>query len=61
MVKETGKTFHFQPDGRGRLPKSVRSHDMIATHTGLAARKSERLAQAEMEAGHRETAMERRQ
>ncbi len=58
MVKETGKTFHFQPDGRGRLPKSVRSHDMIAKHVGMAAKKSERLAQAEMEAGHKETAME---
>jgi pimeloyl-ACP methyl ester carboxylesterase len=58
MVKETGKTFHFQPDGRGRLPKSVRSHDMIAKHVGMAAKKSERLAQAEMQAGHRETAME---
>ena len=58
MVKETGKTFHFQPDGRGRLPKSVRSHDMIAKHVGVAAKKSERLAQAEMEAGHKETAME---
>jgi dipeptidyl aminopeptidase/acylaminoacyl peptidase len=31
---------------------------MIAKHVGLAAKKSERLAQAEMEAGHRETAME---
>jgi pimeloyl-ACP methyl ester carboxylesterase len=58
MVKETGKTFHFQPDGRGRFPRSVRSHDMIAKHVGLAAKKSERLAQAEMEAGHKETAME---
>ncbi len=58
MVKETGKTFHFQPDGRGRLPRTVRSHDMIAKHLGLAAKKSERLAQAEMEAGHKETAME---
>lgn len=58
MVKETGKTFHFQPDGRGRLPKSVRSHDMIAKHVGMAAKKSERLAQAEMQAGHKETAME---
>jgi len=58
MVKETGKTFHFQPDGRGRLPKSVRSHDMISKHVGMAAKKSERLAQAEMEAGHKETAME---
>ena len=58
MVKETGKTFHFQPDGRGRLPRTVRSHDMIAKHVGMAAKKSERLAQVEMEAGHRETAME---
>ena len=22
MVKETGKTFHFQGDGRGRFPRS---------------------------------------
>ena len=58
MVKETGKTFHFQTDGRGRLPRTVRSHDMIAKHVGQAARRSERLAQTEAEAGHRETAME---
>ncbi len=58
MVKETGKTFHFQSDGRGRLPRTVRSHDMIAKHVGRAAQRSERLAQAEAEAGHRETAME---
>ena len=58
MVKETGKTFHFQPDGRGRLPRTVRSHDMIAKHVGQAAKRSERLAQAEADAGHRETAME---
>src|SRR4051812_41015620 len=58
LIKETGKTFHFQPDGRGRLPRTVRSHDMIAKHMGLAAKRSERLAQAEADAGHRETAME---
>lgn len=58
IIKETGKVFHFQPDGRGRLPRSVRSHDMIAKHMGLSARRLERLAQAEAEAGHRETAME---
>jgi len=58
MVKETGKTFHFQSDGRGRLPRTVRSHDMIAKHVGQAAKRSERLAQAEADAGHRETAME---
>ena len=44
MIKETGKVFHFQPDGRGRLPRTVRSHDMIAKHVGLAARESEKLA-----------------
>lgn len=58
VVKETGKVFHFQSDGRGRLPASVRSHDMISKHMGLTARRLERLAQAEAEAGHRETAME---
>ena len=58
MVKETGRVFHFQPDGRGRLPRTVKSHSMIAKHMGLAARRMERLAQAEAEAGHRETAME---
>jgi dienelactone hydrolase len=58
MIKETGKVFHFQGDGRGRLPRSVRSHDMIAKHMGLAARRLERLAQTESEAGHRETALE---
>jgi pimeloyl-ACP methyl ester carboxylesterase len=58
MVKETGKPFHFQPDGRGRFPRTVRSHDMIAKHMGMVARKTERLAQAEAEAGHKETAME---
>ena len=56
MIKETGKVFHFQPDGRGRFPRSVRSHDTISKHMGLSARRLERLAQAE--AGHRETAME---
>jgi alpha-beta hydrolase superfamily lysophospholipase len=58
LIKETGKTFHFQPDGRGRLPRTVRSHEMISKHVGLAAKKSERLAEAEAAAGHRETAME---
>jgi dienelactone hydrolase len=58
MVKETGKVFHFQPDGRGRFPRTVRSHDMISKHMGLTARRIERLAQAEAEAGHRETALE---
>ncbi len=58
VIKETGKVFHFQPDGRGRLPRSVRSHDMIAKHMGLAARRLEKLAQAEAQAGHREIVVE---
>jgi pimeloyl-ACP methyl ester carboxylesterase len=58
VVKETGKVFHFQPDGRGRFPRAVRSHDMISKHMGMQARRYERLAQAEAEAGHRETALE---
>ena len=55
VIQETGKVFHFQGEGRGRLPKSVRSHDMISKHLGLQARRMEGLAQAELDAGHRET------
>src|SRR4051794_29797415 len=51
MIKETGRVQHFQPDGRGRLPRAVRSHAMISKHVGLAARRMERLAEAEAEAG----------
>ena len=58
ILKETGRTMHFQPDGRGRFARSIRSHTMISKHLGLAARRMERLAQAEAEAGHRETAMD---
>jgi dienelactone hydrolase len=58
VIKETGKVFHFQPDGRGRIPRSVKSHDMISKHVGQSARRFERMAQTEAEAGHRETAME---
>jgi dipeptidyl aminopeptidase/acylaminoacyl peptidase len=58
LIKETGKVFHFQGDGRGRLPRSVRSHDMISKHVGQSAMKLERLAKAELEAGHPETAAE---
>jgi pimeloyl-ACP methyl ester carboxylesterase len=58
LIQETGKVFHFQGDGRGRLPKGVRSHDMISKHLGLAARRSEAMAKAEADAGHRETALD---
>jgi hypothetical protein len=58
LIQETGKVFHFQGDGRGRLPRSVRSHDMISKHVGLQARRIEALAQAEAAAGHPETALD---
>ena len=45
LIQETGKVFHFQGEGRGRLPRSVRSHDMISKHLGLQARRMEGLAQ----------------
>src|SRR5438105_1901539 len=57
MIKETGKVQHFQGDGRGNLPRSVRSHAMISKHLGQNARRLENLAQAEAAAGHPETAL----
>ena len=57
-VKETGKTMHFQGDGRGRLPATVRSHQMISKHLGQHAQRVERLAAEEAAAGHPETALD---
>ena len=28
-IKDTGRVFHFQPEGRGALPRAVRNHRMI--------------------------------
>ena len=50
VIKETGNVFHFQSDGRGRLPRNVRNHDMISKHMGLAARRLEKMAETEAEA-----------
>jgi dienelactone hydrolase len=58
LIQETGKVFHFQGEGRGGLPRSVRSHAMISKHLGLQARRTEALARAEAEAGHPETALD---
>ncbi len=58
LIKETGRTYHFQPDGRGSLPRSVRSHAMISKHLGQAARRMETLADVEAAAGHSTTALE---
>ena len=57
LIQETGRVFHFQGEGQRRLPKTVRSHDMISKHMGLQARRIEALAQAEAAAGHPETAL----
>jgi pimeloyl-ACP methyl ester carboxylesterase len=58
LIQETGKVFHFQGEGRGRLPKSVHSHAMIAKHVGQRARGLENFAQREAELGHGETALD---
>ncbi|HEX3245047.1 MAG TPA: alpha/beta hydrolase [Chloroflexota bacterium] len=58
LVQETGKVFHFQGEGRGNLPRSVRSHSMISKHVGQSARRLEALARTEAEAEHPETALD---
>lgn len=58
LIQETGKVFHFQSEGRGELPKSVRSHAMISKHLGQKAQRIEALARIELDAGHRETALD---
>ena len=58
MIKTTGKAQHFQTDGRGDLPKGVRSHAMISKHLGHRAAGYERLATNEERLGHQETAMD---
>jgi dipeptidyl aminopeptidase/acylaminoacyl peptidase len=58
MIKETGRVYHFQPDGRGDLPTSVRSHAMISKHLGQAGNRLEKLARSEAAAGHEQTALD---
>lgn len=57
-IKDTGRVYHFQPSGRGVLPESVKSHDMISKHVGRAAMRLERLAATEAAVGHDATALE---
>jgi pimeloyl-ACP methyl ester carboxylesterase len=57
-VNETGKVFHFQAPGRGRLPASVKQHNMISKHVGRAGVHVLELAEQEDDRGHRETALE---
>ena len=58
VIQESGKVYHFQGDGRGELPKSVRSHPMISKHMGQQAQKIEALAKTELDGGHGATALE---
>jgi 2,6-dihydroxypseudooxynicotine hydrolase len=56
LVKETGAVYHWWSDGEGSLPKGVRSHAMISKQVGKQAQRVESVADAELAAGHRETA-----
>jgi cephalosporin-C deacetylase-like acetyl esterase len=58
LIQQTGKVFHFQGEGRGRLPKSVHSHAMIPKHMGRRAQALERFARTEADLGHRDTALD---
>lgn len=58
LIQQTGKVFHFQGEGRGRIPKSVHSHAMIAKHVGQRAHALERFADNEARMGHDETALD---
>ena len=57
LVKETGRVFHWDEDGRD-TPSSVRSHAQISKHFGRLGQRLERIAAEEEAAGHTETAME---
>lgn len=58
MIQETGKTFHFQGDDRGPLPKTVKSHAMIPKALAQRAKRFEDLADIEAAAGHPHTALD---
>ena len=58
LIQETGRVFHFQGEGRGGLPRSVRSHAMIPKHLGQRARKQEAFADIEAGLGHRASALD---
>jgi naringenin degradation protein FdeB len=57
-VNDTGRVFHYQLAGRGQLPPAVKMHSMISKHIGTNATRLERVAAAEAEAGHDQTALE---
>ena len=57
LVKETGRVFHWDADGRV-FPASVKSHAQISKHVGRVGQRIERVAAEEEAAGHRMTAFE---
>jgi pimeloyl-ACP methyl ester carboxylesterase len=57
-VRDTGRVYHFQPPGGGRLPPTVRMHDMISKHIARNALRLEKIAAAEAAASHKTTALE---
>ena len=57
-IRDTGRVYHWQPPGPGRLPPSVKMHKMISKHLGRNAQRLERIAEAEAAAGHDMTALE---
>ena len=57
LVKETGRVFHWDADGRV-FPASVKSHAQISKHVGRIAQRMERVAAEEEAAGHKMTAFE---
>ena len=46
LVKETGRVFHWDADGRN-FPESVKSHAQISKHIGRIGQRLERVAQEE--------------
>lgn len=55
-IQQTGQVQHFWESRR--LPAAVKTHAMISKHLGKNARKLERLARSEEEAGHLLTALD---
>ena len=58
VIKETGRVYHFQAPGRGPLPPTVKSHQMISKHVGRAALQLKQFAEEAEAAGNKVTALE---
>jgi pimeloyl-ACP methyl ester carboxylesterase len=57
LVKETGLVYHWWSEGGGSGSGGIRSHAMISKQTGRQAQRVEAVAEAELAAGHRRTAL----